>query len=629
MEQEKRALVAVALCLVVLFSWPFLMGAVRRVTGMPDTSKDTISQSGTTPAATPPPSAAAPPSATPSAPAAGTPAQPGTDAAAAAPVPPPVPAEQLLVVEQPLYRATITSYGAALSRFELLAKQYQTRDRREVIWKDGQPQRNIMQTEGPTNLLPSYRPSVRTEFTSGYKLPAVPAYTLVSDEKLPDGDRRVVYALETPDFRIEKAFTFPTKLYQVGVQVTVENRRSTDANHHLAVTLEGYQDPEQKPGGIFSARVPQNEAVWQQTKKMRNLNLEALLDGKADPDHLRGNLRWFGIGQQYFLSALALPQSPQLVDKLGKVMAQKNGEITFSVEFSDQSLKPGEKRVYPMVLFAGPKLPDLLDGVTIEGQSAGLSSAIDYTFEVLARPLLWVLRQIEGLVHNWALAIVLLTCLVKLVLLYPSHRSMVSMKAMGKLKPQLDALKEKCGDDKQRFQMEMMALYKRHNINPVGGCLPILLQMPIYFALYSMLGNAVELYHVRLWWIPDMTTADPYFVMPLAAGALMYLQTKLSPAPPDPQQKAMVVMMPVIFTVFSIFLPAGLTLYIVTNTVLGMVQQVVVNRSTEGEAQKVAVAAASTPAVRERSDERGGRPRNEPGNEPGPGSSRRRKSSRR
>jgi YidC/Oxa1 family membrane protein insertase len=125
----------------------------------------------------------------------------------------------------------------------------------------------------------------------------------------------------------------------------------------------------------------------------------------------------------------------------------------------------------------------------------------------------------------------------------------------------------------------MMELYRKHRINPLGGCLPILLQMPIYFALYSMLGNAVELYRVRLGWIADMTAADPYYVLPLLTGVLMFLQTKLSAktTPVDPQMKPVMTMMPIMFTVFSIFLPAGLTLYILTNTVLGIVQQEVIN----------------------------------------------------
>ena len=235
------------------------------------------------------------------------------------------------------------------------------------------------------------------------------------------------------------------------------------------------------------------------------------------------------------------------------------------------------------------------------GQSAGLTSSIDYTrgLKILVRSLLWTLRQLNNLVHNWALAIILLTCLVKLLTLYPSHKSMQSMKKIAKLKPEIDKLQKEYADDKVKMQEELTKLYRKHGANPVGGCLPLLIQMPIYFALYSMLGNAVELYRVKLFWIPDLTAADPFFILPLVTGALMFGQTKLTPTPADPQQKMMTVLMPVMFTVFSIFLPAGLTLYILTNTVLGMIQQAIVNRGkSPTPAPAVAVVDSSQPMGR-------------------------------
>jgi len=152
-----------------------------------------------------------------------------------------------------------------------------------------------------------------------------------------------------------------------------------------------------------------------------------------------------------------------------------------------------------------------------------------------------------------------------------------------------------------------MALYSKHRINPLGGCLPILLQMPIYFALYSMLGNAVELYHVRLFWISDLTAADPYFVLPLVTGVLIFVQSKyLSPLPATPEQRTMVTMMPLMFTVFTIFVPAGLTVYILTNTVLGMAQQVITKRILPPKKPAVAAAVVDSGSA---SADAGGPPR--------------------
>ena len=175
---------------------------------------------------------------------------------------------------------------------------------------------------------------------------------------------------------------------------------------------------------------------------------------------------------------------------------------------------------------------------------------------------------------NWGLAVIVLTMLLKAVTWWPNAKSLKSMQAMAKLKPEMDKLKERYGDDKNRMNVEVMSLYKKHGINPLGGCLPMLIQMPIYIALYSMLGNSVELYRSGfVGWIHDLTAPDPYFVMPLLTGACMYVQQRFSPTPPDPQQKAMMYMMPIMFTAISLWLPAGLTIYIFTNTLLTMVQQ--------------------------------------------------------
>jgi YidC/Oxa1 family membrane protein insertase len=221
-------------------------------------------------------------------------------------------------------------------------------------------------------------------------------------------------------------------------------------------------------------------------------------------------------------------------------------------------------------------------------------------------------------VHNWALAIVLLTCLVKLLTIPLSHKSMKSMKVMqeqmARLKPEVDEINRKFGDDRTKVNQEMMALYQRHGINPfaqMAGCLPIFIQMPIYIALYSMLGSAVELYRVPFLWIADMTTADPYYVMPLLMGGLMYWQTKLTPNSGDPQQKMMATMMPIMFTGFSIFMPAGLTLYMITNTILGMIQQWVVNRGKTPVKPAVATAAvvANPPAGTPLKSGKPGRPK--------------------
>jgi YidC/Oxa1 family membrane protein insertase len=231
-------------------------------------------------------------------------------------------------------------------------------------------------------------------------------------------------------------------------------------------------------------------------------------------------------------------------------------------------------------LFMGPKILSRLDAVTVGGEDAEMGKAIDYGWtEAVARPMLGVLKGIHAVVPNWGVAIIILTILLKALTWWPTQRSMKSMKAMAKLKPEMDKLKERFGDDKNGMNVATMELYKKHGVNPLGGCLPVLIQMPIYIALYAMLGNSVELYRSGFFgWIKDLTAADPYYVLPIVTGVLMFAQQKTQPASPDPQQRTMMYIMPVMFTAFSILLPSGLTIYILTNTVLTFVQQFILNR---------------------------------------------------
>jgi YidC/Oxa1 family membrane protein insertase len=211
----------------------------------------------------------------------------------------------------------------------------------------------------------------------------------------------------------------------------------------------------------------------------------------------------------------------------------------------------------------------------VGGQDAHLGDVMNYGFtEIFVRPMLWVLKAVHRAFGNYGIAIILLTMLIKLVTWWPTAQSMKSAQAMAKLKPEIDKLKEKYGDDKQKINTEMMQLYAKHKINPIGGCLPVLLQMPIYIALYSMLGNSVELYGAHFLWIKDLTAPEGMPpILPLLTGVLMFVQQKLSPTAVDPSQKQMMTIMPIMFTGMSLFLPAGLTLYILTNTVLSIAQQ--------------------------------------------------------
>ncbi len=227
-----------------------------------------------------------------------------------------------------------------------------------------------------------------------------------------------------------------------------------------------------------------------------------------------------------------------------------------------------------------------------------LSSAVDLGwFAIIARPMLSVLKFIQGWVVNWGVAIIILTIFIKLLTLYWTQKSMRSMKEMSKLKPELDKLREKHKDDKQRLNTEMMNLYKTHNISPLGGCLPMLLQMPVWFALYRTLGAAAELYRAPfVGWIHDLTAPDPLHIIPVALTGLMFAQAKIAPAAVDSsQQKMMQYMMPAMFGVFSLVFPSGLAIYMFTNTLLGMSHQYYINRTDKKRAALVAAQKKSEP----------------------------------
>jgi YidC/Oxa1 family membrane protein insertase len=190
--------------------------------------------------------------------------------------------------------------------------------------------------------------------------------------------------------------------------------------------------------------------------------------------------------------------------------------------------------------------------------------------------MLWLLRLFYNLTGIWGVAIILLTVVVKVVTLPLTFKQMRSMKKMREVQPELEALKKKYADDRVRQAQEMQALFQRAGVNPLAGCLPMLIQLPIWIALYAMLNTAVELYREPFLWLPDLTQQDPYYIVPLAMGALMYFQMKIQPSGVDNEQaKMMAWMMPIIFTVMMLFLPSGLCVYIFANVLLSLVQTVI------------------------------------------------------
>ncbi len=289
---------------------------------------------------------------------------------------------------------------------------------------------------------------------------------------------------------------------------------------------------------------------------------------------------WIAMIQHYFMSAWIAPRGTQETFYTNVL----NGVHYIIGKYSESvTLPSGGTHSFENRLFIGPKLQDTLASI-----APGLELAVDYGWlTILAQPIYWLLSKIHAGVGNWGWAIIILTVLIKAAFYKLSETSYKSMANMRKMTPRMQVLKGRYGDDKQRLNQAMMELYKKEKINPLGGCLPILVQIPVFIALYWVLLESVELRHAPFaLWIDNLSGPDPYFVLPLIMGVSMFIQQKLNPTPPDPIQAKVVMSLPFVFTIFFAFFPAGLVLYWVVNNILSITQQWYITHNIEKLAAK-------------------------------------------
>ncbi|MBZ0093505.1 MAG: membrane protein insertase YidC, partial [Sulfuricellaceae bacterium] len=247
-------------------------------------------------------------------------------------------------------------------------------------------------------------------------------------------------------------------------------------------------------------------------------------------------------------------------------------------------INPGETKEFLVSLYAGPQ-----EQVALSHIAKGLDLTVDYGWlTVISAPIYWALEHIHKLVGNWGLSIILLTILIKLAFFPLSAKSYRSMAHMRHVGPKLQKIKEQYGDDRQRMHQAMMELYKTEKINPLGGCLPVVVQIPVFIALYWVLLYSVEIRQSPfIGWITDLSAADPYYVLPVLMGITMLIQTRLNPKPPDPVQAKVMLMMPVAMTIFFVFFPAGLVLYWIVNNLISITQQWIITRRLEASFKSV------------------------------------------
>ncbi len=287
---------------------------------------------------------------------------------------------------------------------------------------------------------------------------------------------------------------------------------------------------------------------------------------------------YFATIQQHFLVAVVPPRDDKFVYRLGV----KDGRLTASTVGAERTVEPGASYTFQRTFFVGPKVQRQLEAIEPK-----LKLSVDYGFlTMLSQPMFWLLSKVHGFVGNWGWSIIIVTFLIKLAFYKLTETSGRSMAKMRNLQPRMKALQERYKDDRQALSQQMMELYKREKVNPAAGCLPILIQMPFFLAFYWVLVESVEMRQAPFaLWITDLSSRDPYFILPLIMGAAMFMQQRLNPAPTDPVQARVMQIMPIMFTGFFAFFPAGLVLYWVTNTVLSIAQQWKINKVVENEAK--------------------------------------------
>jgi YidC/Oxa1 family membrane protein insertase len=505
------------------------------------------------------------------------PVAPGAPAAAPSPAPaaPAVAAvpeapEELVSLHGAEFNVVLSSHGGAIAHVELLGKKFQ----RTVDGKLVPIDMVHVATGAPLPLSVAVSPEL-----GGTADPLLDPSAKASMRVVSRDEKSVVFEGRAGAVAVKKSYRLTGQPYEVAVEVELSGAPAAGT---VSVLYDGYMPPSTSSGGIFSGPpLDFVRPVCRAGKKTERFDVA----GDEVQKKLEGAVLWAGIDQHYFTAAL-LP-----ADFGGTCLFVKGGEKGSGAAVIQYPLDPGGRKL-AFTLFAGPKQLELLKSYAkLGGQDRGFDSAIDYGpvsnfFAFFAQILLGVMRWFHGFVANWGVAIILLTLSVK-VLLYPlTLKSMQSMNAMRRLQPEIEKLKAKHGDDREAMSRAQMALFQQHKVNPAGGCLPMLLQMPIWFALYAALQTSVELYREPFLWMLDLTQKDPYFILPVAMGATSFVMQKFSPQPADnTQAKMMLYFFPGFFTVMMLFVPSGLTLYIFVNNLLSIAQQQLVNRMSERAAK--------------------------------------------
>ena len=374
---------------------------------------------------------------------------------------------------------------------------------------------------------------------------------------------------------VEKRYRFERGSYKIDVKQTVTNgstERWRGAAYAQIQRHSGEQERSMFDVDSYSFSGP----IVYDGEKSEKLKHDDLTD---DGNYtFKSQAGWLGAIEHHFLSALV----PEPGTEQSYSVAVRGDRSTARFVGAAEVVNPGASKTFSTTAFVGPKLQAQLEEI-----DESLKLTVDYGWlTIISQPLFWLLSFVYDYVSNWGVAIIIVTFLIKLVFYKLTESSGRSMAKMRNLQPRMKALQDRYKDDKQALSAAMMELYKREKVNPAAGCLPILIQMPFFLAFYWVLLESVEMRQAPFaLWITDLSTKDPYFILPLIMGAAMFMQQKLNPAPADPVQAKVMQIMPIMFTAFFAFFPSGLVLYWVTNTLLSIAQQWKINKVVEAEAK--------------------------------------------
>jgi YidC/Oxa1 family membrane protein insertase len=378
-------------------------------------------------------------------------------------------------------------------------------------------------------------------------------------------------ALGDSKLRVTKVITFHRGSYLIDIAYDLENVGNQP------ITASSYfqliRDSAAPEGSLRFLPTFTGAAVYTEKEKLKKVQFSDIDKGKLEYPK-QADDGWIGILQHYFVAAW-LPKEKTSREYFTHKL--DGGLYSVGVVLPSLAINPGQKANFGSTLYAGPTEANL------DKIAPGLGLTVDYGWlTIIAVPLFWVMSVFHAWTHNWGVSIILLTFLIKLLFFPLSAASYRSMAKMRLVAPKLEKIKQQHADDREQLNRAMMELYKKEKINPLGGCLPVIIQIPVFIALYWSILSSVEMRNAPFFgWITDLSAADPYYILPLIMGASMIIQTRLNPKPPDPMQAKVMQIMPIVFSVMFFFFPAGLVLYSIVNNILSIAQQWYITRSAE------------------------------------------------